>query len=137
MDIQTGLLLPALVQALTVMLLAYFMGGSRFVGLRTGKVDVKDLRETGRWPGRLGILSDSYNNQFQVPQLFYFTCILLTIIGEVNAVNIGLAWVFVATRLIHMIWHNTRNVIVIRFIVFVISGTLLSVLMIRALLALL
>lgn len=137
MDIETGLLLPAVVQAVTVMVFAYIMGGSRFISLKTGKVNVAELRKTGKWPGRLGVMSDSYDNQFQVPQLFYFICIVLTLLGEVNALNVGLAWAFVATRLFHMIWHNTKNVIIVRFLVFVLSGTILSVMILRSLFVLL
>jgi len=137
MDIETGLLLPAVIQAFIVMVFAYIMGGSRFISLKTGKIDITELRKTGKWPGRLGIMSDSYDNQFQVPQLFYFICIVLTLMGEVNSLNVGLAWVFVATRLFHMIWHNTKNVIVVRFLNFVLSCTVLSVMILRGLFALL
>lgn len=137
MDIQTGLLLPAIVQALMVAALAYTMGTSRFLGARSGKVDMREVVKTGKWPGKLGVLNDSYNNQFQMPQIFYFVCIVLTLLGQVTYINITIAWVFVGLRFVHMIWHNTKNIIIIRFFLFVASGTALTVLLIKALLAVL
>lgn len=137
MDIQTGLLLPAIVQALMVLALSYTMGISRFVSARSGKVDMREVVKTGKWPGKLGVLSDSFNNQFQMPQIFYVVCIILTLLGEVAQTNIIIAWLFVALRFVHMIWHNTKNIVIIRFILFVLSGTALTVLVIKALLAML
>lgn len=117
--------------------LAYTMGTSRFLGARSGKVDMREVVKTGKWPGQLGVLNDSYNNQFQMPQIFYFVCIVLTLLGQVTDINVAIAWVFVGLRFIHMIWHNTKNIIIIRFFLFVTSGTALTVLLIKALLAVL
>jgi len=134
MPFETGLLLPALMQMLSVMALAYAMGGARFVGARSGRVDMREVVKSGRWPDKLGVLSDSYNNQFQVPQLFYAVCIILTLVGEVTPVTVGLAWAFVGLRIAHMLWHNTKNIILIRFALFVASGTVLTILVVIALL---
>lgn len=137
MSIQTGLLLPAIVQALMVAALAYTMGISRFISARSGKVDMRDVARSGKWPGKLGVLNDSYNNQFQMPQIFYAVCVILTMLGAVTQSNVIIAWIFVALRFMHMIWHNTKNVIIVRFFLFVASGTALTVLLIKALLVLL
>lgn len=124
-----------LVQTLMICVLAFLMGGSRFVSVRTGKVDLRDVRKTGKWPGKLGILSDSYNNQFQMPQLFYVACIALTLLGAVTPITIKLAWAFVAFRLAHMIWHNTRNIIIVRFFIFVGSVIFVTWMLILAFMA--
>lgn len=136
-EFNTALLLPAIVQAIMVMGLGYVMGGSRFFGARLRKVDMREVRKTGRWPGRLGVLSDSFNNQFQVPQLFYLACIVLTLIGEVTPLTIALAWAFVVSRLLHTLWHNSKNIIIVRFSLFVLSGTILTATLIVALVNLL
>lgn len=130
-----SLLLPMLVQTLMVCALAFSMGGSRFVSAQSGKVDMREVAKSGRWPGKLGVLSDSYDNQFQMPQLFYIACIALTLLGTVSPMAIKLAWAFVTLRFIHMIWHNTKNIILIRFLIFVASGVVVTWMLILALMA--
>ena len=134
-DLDTSLMLPMLAQALMICALAFTMGGSRFVSARSGKVDLREVRKTGKWPGKLGVLSDSYDNQFQMPQLFYVACIALTLLGAVTPLSLKLAWAFVGLRLIHMVWHNTKNVIIVRFLIFVASGVVLTWMIILAFLA--
>lgn len=133
--LDTSLMLPMLVQALMICALAFTMGGSRFISARTRKVDLREVRKTGKWPGKLGILSDSYDNQFQMPQLFYVACIALTLLGSVTPLAIKLAWAFVAFRFAHMIWHNTKNIIIVRFLIFVASGVVVTWMLILALMA--
>ena len=131
----TSLMLPMLVQTLMICALAFLMGGSRFISVRTGKVDLREVRKTGKWPGKLGILSDSYDNQFQMPQLFYVACIALTLLGAVTPLAIKLAWVFVVSRFAHMVWHNTKNIIIVRFLIFVASGVVVTWMLVLALMA--
>ncbi len=42
-----------------------------------------------------------FNNLMQVPVLFYVLCILMLVLGLADAVQLSLAWVFVATRVVH------------------------------------
>lgn len=134
-NLDTSLLLPMLVQCLTICALAFLMGGSRFVGARSGKVDMREVVKNRRWPGKLGILSDSYDNQFQMPQLFYVACIALTLLGAVTPMALILAWVFVGLRVMHMFWHNTKNIIIVRFLIFVASGIVLTWMLVLAFIA--
>jgi len=133
--LDTSLMLPMLVQTLIICALTFLMGGSRFISVQTGKVDLREVRKTGKWPGKLGILSDSFNNQFQIPQLFYVACIALTLLGGVSPLALKLAWVFVALRFVHMIWHNTKNIIIVRFLIFGSSGIVVTWMLILALMA--
>ena len=70
-----------------------------------------------------------------MPQLFYVACIALTLLGGVTTLALKLAWAFVVIRLIHMIWHNTKNIIVIRFFIFVASGIVVTWMLILAFMA--
>ena len=134
-NFDTSLMLPMLTQTLIICALAFLMGGSRFVAAQTRKVDMRDIAKTGRWPGKYGIMSDSYDNQFQMPQLFYVACIALTLLGAVTPLALKLAWAFVVIRFLHMIWHNTKNIIVIRFFIFVVSGIVVTWMLILAIMA--
>jgi len=134
-NLEMSLMLPMVAQALSVCVLTFVLGGSRFVAAQTGKVDLREVRKAGRWPGKHGILSDSYDNQFQMPQLFYVACIALTLLGAVTPVAVKLAWAFVVLRFIHMIWHNTKNVIIVRFLIFAASGVVVTWMLVIALMA--
>lgn len=133
--LDTSLMLPIVVQTLMICALAFYMGGSRFVSARSGKVDMRQVAKERRWPGKLGTLSDSYDNQFQMPQLFYVACIALTLLGVVTPLALKLAWAFVVLRFIHMVWHNTKNIIVVRFLIFVASGIVVTWMLVLAFMA--
>ncbi|MEP3892004.1 MAG: MAPEG family protein [Hellea sp.] len=135
MTFDTSLMLPMLVQALTVCALTFFLGGSRFLAAQSGKVDMREVAKTHRWPGKHGIRSDNYNNQFQMPVLFYVACIALTLLGAVTPLALKLAWAFVILRFAHMIWHNTKNIIVIRFFIFAAAGIVVTWMLILAVMA--
>ena len=70
-----------------------------------------------------------------MPLLFYVACIALTLLGAVTPLAIKLAWAFIVFRLAHMIWHNTKNIIVIRFFIFVASVIVVTWMLILALMA--
>lgn len=135
MTLATSLMLPMRAQALIICALTFIIGGSRFVAAKSGKVDLREVAKTRRWPGQHGILSDSYDNQFQMPQLFYVACIALTLLGAVTPMAIKLAWAFVILRFAHLIWHNTKNVIIIRFLIFASAGIVVTWMLVLALMA--
>lgn len=132
-NLDTSLMLPMLVQALTACILSFIMGGSRFIAAQSGKVDIREVAKNHRWPGKHGILSDNYNNQFQMPVLFYVACVALTLLGAVTPLAVKLAWAFVVLRLAHMIWHNTKNIIIIRFLIFGSAGIVVTWMLLLAL----
>jgi len=57
--------------------------------------------------------------------------------GAADAPNVGLAWAYVGTRVVHSLIQATRNVIPIRFAVFAVGSMLLLVLLVRSALQLL
>jgi hypothetical protein len=51
------------------------------------------------------------------------------------ALDITLAWIYVALRIVHSLWQNLVNTIPVRFTLFIISTTVLGVLAVRAVMA--
>ena len=64
-------------------------------------------------------VANNYQNQFEVPVLFYALLPLLLVTGLADAVSVSLAWVFVASRLVHSYIHLGSNIVIRRFRVFV------------------
>jgi hypothetical protein len=83
-------------------------------------------------PAEVRWKADNYNNLMEQPTLFYAVAITLAVIGEANAANLTLAWLYVALRVVHSLVQATTNIIIVRFSVFMIASVVLLILTIRA-----
>ena len=72
--------------------------------------------------------ADNYNHLFEMPTLFYAIALVLHALGQDHGVPLALAWVYVATRVVHSVFQATKNVIEIRFVLFVLSSLVLAAL---------
>lgn len=72
--------------------------------------------------------ADNYNHLFEQPTLFYAIAIVSWALGEGQGVPLWLAWAYVGLRVVHSVWQATRNVIEIRFVLFVLSSLVLAAL---------
>jgi hypothetical protein len=69
------------------------------------------------------------------PTLFYAVALTLAVVGQGGGLNAGLAWAYVALRIIHSLIQATVNAVTVRFAVFVASAVVLLALAIRAAIA--
>ena len=76
--------------------------------------------------------ADNYNHLMEQPTLFYAVALTLAIAGDFSTVSLGLAWAYVALRIVHSLWQALVNVIVPRFALFFVSSLVLLVLTARA-----
>jgi len=119
MSVAHWLLLPAFVHVGWVLLLGMRMGRARTAAVRQGRVRLKDIAlESSAWPEDIRKLSNSFNNQFQVPLFFYAILPLLLSLQLADAAQAVLAWCFVASRIVHSLLHTGRNDVVRRFYAF-------------------
>lgn len=61
------------------------------------------------WPDEVVKVSNNIANQFESPVLFYVACLTLFQLNAVSAVVLVLAWLYVATRLVHGVVHVRSN----------------------------
>ena len=59
--------------------------------------------------------SDNFRNLFELPVLFYVALFVAWATGQVTDVSLGLAWAFVALRVLHSVVHCTYNTVMHRF----------------------
>jgi hypothetical protein len=71
------------------------------------------LREPN-WPTDTQQVAYSFNNQFELPVLFYVLTILAIITRHADLLFVMMAWIFVLTRLVHALEHTTSNVVIRR-----------------------
>lgn len=116
-DVQ--LFLPVLAQVLLTAVLAGMTGSARWRAAMKREVRVGDIALGQKaWPEPVQKISNAFNNQWETPTLFYAGVAFAMIAGQGGPVLVGLAWLYVATRVIHAFVYATRNYIPHRFAVF-------------------
>jgi hypothetical protein len=83
-------------------------------------------------PAKARWKADNYNNLMEQPTLFYAVVITLALLGEGNAVNLGLAWLYVGLRVAHSLVQALVNAILPRLSLFMAASIVLLVLTVRA-----
>lgn len=76
----------------------------------------------------------AYNlrNLFELPVLFYATCLYLYVSQQVDTVYVVAAWLFLTLRIVHSAIHCTTNIVVARFTVYMLSAFVLWFIVLRA-----
>jgi hypothetical protein len=112
-------LAPAFVHVGLVFVQLFRLGYGRVSAARRGAVAMQQVAlDSSKWPERLRKLANSYNNQFELPVLFYALLGFLLISNLGDPVLVVLAWLFVASRLVHSLIHTTSNELRSRFLAF-------------------
>jgi hypothetical protein len=86
-------------------------------------------------PPRVRWKADNYNHLMEQPTLFYAAALVLAFAGAGEGLNAGLAWAYVAVRVVHSLVQALTNVILVRFAVFMAGSLVLLALAIRAAIA--
>lgn len=107
---------------------------TRIPAMRRANIDVVELSRTGGalvLPPKVARVADNYNHLHEQPTLFYALALAAQIAGVADAVSVGLAWTFVALRVVHSLVQATVNVIMLRFMIFAVASLVLLMLLIR------
>lgn len=80
-------------------------------------------------------VAQNYNHLMEQPTIFYALCFALQLLDQANDINIGLAWLYVAIRIVHSLMQATMNVIIIRFSIFMLGSLVLMALALHAAMA--
>ncbi len=130
------ILLPALAQILLVVVLYVHLAAAKSQATQRGEVDEsRRALYADAWPEPVIQINNCIRNQFEVPVLFYVLVVMLWMLQAVSALTLTLAWLFVATRLLHAWVHIGSNVVPVRRRLFSVGVLLLVALWVNALLA--
>jgi hypothetical protein len=72
--------------------------------------------------------ADNFRNLFDLPVLFYLALVVAVLAGQVTSLVLGLAWAYVACRVLHSWIHCTYNRVKHRFYAFAASTLVLCAL---------
>lgn len=106
------------------------LGILRFSAVRHGEVDFRFFRLNKDYeePEYLRVVSRHVVNLYEAPVLFYAISIIAYVTQTVSTLILALAWAYVALRYVHSYIHQTSNIVLHRFRVFVTSQFVLMVL---------
>jgi len=120
---------PVFVQVALTFALLFWAGSVRVAAVRTGAVKMREvaLRQPN-WPPRAMQIINAYQNQLELPVLFYLLVTIAFFTAHMTATLVVLSWFFVLSRLLHALIHVTTNEMRRRFFVFA-AGAMILLLM--------
>jgi len=114
---------PLFVQVGLTFVLGVFLASSRVFEAATNAETSKAVKagQSGVYTNRTLNIGANFSNQFEVPVLFYVAVLLAIATGPITDSFINLAWVFAISRIVHALIHCTINIILLRFVSFIVG----------------
>jgi hypothetical protein len=135
-----AVLLPLFVQVLPTFALMSWAAVLRVQAIRSRTVAPRNvaLREPN-WPPRVLQVMYAFQNQIELPLLFYVLTILAWVTRQADLLFVAMAWIFVVLRVLHAAVHVTDNDFRRRGLLFIAGAIVLaamwSIYMLRILLS--
>lgn len=125
----TVIFLPAMVLMLWTLTVLLLVPIRRVKAVMQGRLTAQDFShgESAQVPPDVALPNRIFMNLMEVPVLFYVTVVMAHLGQLVNEVTVGLAWAYVALRLVHSGIYFTYNHVGHRALVFGTSNVVVSV----------
>ena len=126
----SAILLPLFALAGWTLLVLCLVAFRRIGAGFAGRVQASDFRcgESAGVPADVCLPNRNYMNLLELPVLFYVVCLLIFTTGQGAALQVGLAWAYVALRVVHSLIHLSYNHVYHRLAAFVVSNGVLAAL---------
>jgi hypothetical protein len=109
-------LLPVFVEVALTFALLFWSGVLRIRAVQSKAIHIRDIAlRQPNWPQDATQVTNAYENQLELPVLFYVLIILAIFTGKASLLFVILAWLFAASRIGHAIIHVTHNNVPRRF----------------------
>ena len=122
-----AILLPLFIQVGLTFVLLFILGPLRVRAVTSGETGPDVALDSNAYPARSRQVSNALRNQFELPVLFYVLTVLALITRKADLLFVVLAWVFVASRIVHAAIHITSNTLALRFTAFLVGALVLLV----------
>lgn len=132
-------LTPVLALIVWTFVLWFWMYFTRIPAMRAAGLNprlVKSKEDLSVLPQKVKQIADNYNHLHEQPTVFYALAIYSHLAGMADAVNVWLAWSYVALRIVHSLIQCTVNFVPVRFAAFTLSALVLMAMTVRNLIAL-
>ena len=131
---EQGMIAPVLALVAWTFVMWFWMYATRIPAIQKANVDMAELSRTGAplvLPPEVSRIADNYNHLHEQPTIFYAVALTAQLAGATDGLSVGLAWAYVALRVVHSFVQATRNVIPVRFAVFSLGSLVLLALLVR------
>jgi len=130
----SSLLTPMLALVCWSLAMLVWMYATRIPAIRKAGIDPARVQEPSALdalPLSVRQVGYNYNHLMEQPTIFYALVVYSYLAGQQNALNLILAWLYVALRMVHSLVQATVNVVLVRFGVFMAGSLVLAVLAAR------
>jgi hypothetical protein len=117
-----------------------WMYATRLPAMRAAGLDparIKRKEDIDALPVPVKQIADNFGHLHEQPTVFYALAIYTYLTATADPLNVALAWIYVALRVLHSLIQCTSNFVPLRFFVFVFSSLALLIIALRAVFALL
>ncbi|MBA6294753.1 MAPEG family protein [Colwellia sp. MB02u-9] len=114
------MLYPMFLMVVLTFVVGFLTVKSRFSSVKNGDVSAKYYRLMGgqNVPEIITKTTRNFNNQFEIPTLFYVVCTLYISFGIESFLALVFAWLFTILRIVHSYIHITYNHVMHRMLTF-------------------
>jgi hypothetical protein len=130
-----GMITPVVALVIWSLIMLIWLYATRIPAMSKARVKPGEATKAQMEALPVANVANNYNHLMEQPTLFYAICFALQFLDQANDINIGLAWLYVAIRVIHSIVQATVNIILIRFSIFIIASLVLMALTFHAAMA--
>jgi hypothetical protein len=86
-------------------------------------------------PAKIQWVAHNYNHLHEQPTVFYAVALVLAMVGAGDGLNAKIAWAYVVLRVLHSLVQALWNRVMVRFMLFALSGLCLAMLITHAVFA--
>lgn len=124
-----GMIAPVVALIVWSLIMLIWLYATRIPAMSKAKLKPGQVTKADMEALPVANVANNYNHLMEQPTLFYAVCFALQFLGQGDhPVNIGLAWLYVAIRVVHSLVQATVNIIVVRFLIFVAGSVVLAML---------
>ena len=128
------MLTPILALICWTLVMLFWTGATRLPAMRKAGIDparMKNQSELNVLPQRVRNVAANYNHLHEQPVIFYALAVYSHLAGVADPLNIALAWIYVASRVVHSLVQATSNYVPLRFLIFLFGSLLLTLMAVR------
>ena len=134
-----SILTPVLALIAWTLVVWAWMIATRIPAMQKAKLHPQEGKHTkvlaGKLPSEVQAVADNYNHLLEQPTIFYALAFYVHLSATDSPLNVGLAWAYVALRIVHSLVQNTSNVVTTRFYLFLASTFCLVAIVVQQVIA--
>ncbi|WP_281557466.1 MAPEG family protein [Thalassomonas sp. RHCl1] len=131
----SAILQPVFVLGLLTVAMTLWMFFTRVPAMKKLKIHPQKGQDTAKLkellPKEVNRVSNNYNHLFEQPTLFYAVAISIAALGHVDSFYVTCAWSYTVLRIGHSLVQATIDRVMVRFVLFILSWLVLTVMVVR------